>query len=236
MLVGFGAIAAILPALGLMKSYPIVNPIALFVLAMGALLWAVRANAPLNRMIEEAKLSPDKRDIGLVLDAFREYSSLADNPHHSRKKPDFMPPLVMEMGEILARLLPQIEAEDAVLFSPTQRAILRRLLWKTDTMLVLGALQALRKIGNSADLPFVQRLAQGAWNAAEKPMLIPVAIETAAHIETRLSQQNQTQTLLRSSIRPEGVQAELLRPAAPQTSRTDAGQLLRAENGDPQDT
>lgn len=185
----------------------------------------------LGAMLEDAIRSQDKCKIGVLLHTFQEYRRTGDDLHVP-SSPNGTQPHLVALARIMAGLLPQIEAEDTILFSPAQRKILRSLLRNVQSEVVLGALKALGKIGDAADLPMIRKLAQGGWRAAVDPQLVPAAEAAAAQIEVRLSEQNQTETLLRSAARPQGEPMQLLRPVAPQPNQTDTQQLLRAENAD----
>ena len=240
MATGFSSLALAAPSLVFMNRYPALVPSAylgavplgLIAIAALALPWAAAANAGLNRMIEDAKKSQDKRTVGVLLDAYQEYADLAHRNQYHRARSEVLPLIEADLRQNLTAILPQVEENDALLFTPAQRKTLRLLLRNSDSGVVWSALQALGKIGNRADLPMVQQLAVGAWNAAVKRGLADTARSTCAQILARLSEQNNTQTLLRGSAGPEEFSAELLRPATPQVNRTDAEQLLRAEQRD----
>jgi hypothetical protein len=198
---------------------------------IGGIFWSMAAGRALGAILEDAIQSQDKRKIGVLLHTFQDHRRLGDDLH-TPNSPNGTQPHLVAMARTLAGLLPQIEAEDTILFSPAQRKILRSLLRNAQSDVVLGALKALGKIGDSADLPMIQRVAQGGWKAAEDPHLVPAAKEAVAQIEARLSGQNQTETLLRHSAGPKGEPMQLLRPVAPQPNQTDTQQLLRAGNGE----
>ncbi len=237
MTIGFSGLFLSVASLVIMNKFPglvPINyigavPIGMIAVAAVALPWATMANVWLNRMIEDAKKSQDKRKVGVLLDAFQEYAALAHRYQNDRKRIDVLRLIVADVTQPLKVILPQMEEVDAILFTPAQRKTLRLLLRNRDSATVRSALQALGKIGNGADLPMIQQLANGAWTAAVDPGLAETAQSTSVQILARLAELNSTQTLLRGSAMHEGVPTELLRPAISQPDQTDAEQLLRAD-------
>ncbi len=198
--------------------------------ALGGIALNVAVSLPLREMVKEARQSDDKRKIGVLLDSYREYPLYANHvPAATRSESEF-PSREFDSSDILLTLLPQIEEEDAVLFSPAQRKILRDLLRHPDPCLIVVALTALGKVGHRSDLPAIWKVAGNASKAVSAPQVVQAAKEAAAQIEARLSQHSQT--LLRAASSPEDVSDQLLRPAAPRPSQTEAAQLLRARNED----
>ncbi len=152
-----------------------------------------------------------------------------------------------ECMEILARVLPQLEAEDAPLLTPQHRAILARCManrnppmkdfaryLKLYTAFTVAALQALPKIGDTSSLPIVERLAARNNPDASTRLAAQACLP-------RLQERLQNRAAGGSLLRPAGASStseaanSLLRASAPGPSQTDPKHLLRPGNRDPSD-
>jgi hypothetical protein len=127
----------------------------------------------------------------------------------------------------LCRLLPRLQFGDAHLLNEKQRRSLYRELEGTDTDLILAILKAFEQVGDSKDLPYVERLAQA---AAERPTggrLLAEAQHCLLFLKARAEHEHTRQTLLRAASASDTPPDVLLRPAS-STPETEPQQLLRA--------
>lgn len=128
----------------------------------------------------------------------------------------------------LTQHLPTLKASDSHLLNLEQRKILHRaVVKKKRPELAISILKALEQIGDTAAIPFVQKLAQGAGEERVRQ----AAIECLPYLERLEAERLSRETLLRaSSAANVGAPAEtLLRPASG-TMEADPAQLLRASD------
>ena len=151
---------------------------------------------------------------------------------------------VRAMRAALTHLLPRLQATDAHLLNVAQRARLNHELGRGKLSLHpawcgpqqaemqaafdVAILKAWEQVGDENALPVVQKLAaQRAGTPAQKRVQ-QAAKSCLPYLETRAGEQRATQTLLRAADLPTTNGDVLLRAAAPQTTRNEAAQLLRA--------
>jgi hypothetical protein len=126
----------------------------------------------------------------------------------------------------LPRLLSKVDAVTDIDLSSKDRSYLRNLVFDSNTDLVLAALEALRRVGDSRDLVAVSKLCEGFYTAWENRKVHEAAGVCSAAIEKRIAEQTTIQTLLRAS-QPTSASDVLLRPVA-ENSEADWHMLLRA--------
>lgn len=128
----------------------------------------------------------------------------------------------------LIRLLPRLQASDAVLFTTEQRNRLYRALNSPDVEFVLAILKALEQIGDAKALPYVEKLASGGDAANGEERVRRAAQACLPYLRERA--ERETPTLLRAASVVESAPNSLLRPAAAGND-AEPEQLLRASAG-----
>ncbi len=126
----------------------------------------------------------------------------------------------------LLELLPQMQASDASLLHTEQRAILNCKLLTADNDFVKVILKAYEQIGDSAAMPFVEKLARGEGKSGSITEVVTAAKECLPFLVQRAKQQEQAQTLLRAASENTTAPETLLRPANA-TLETQPETLLR---------
>lgn len=150
----------------------------------------------------------------------------------------------------LIALLPRMKSSDAALLNSRHRLILRNLLFAayTPVDIAVAVLKAYEQIGDSRDLPVVERLATG-----QSPHQVPQWAQDKHHrawiqdsrvreaaaaclplLQARLGQIKDPETLLRAASRTDLPDSTLLR-AAQERSEVDPQQLLRASRSEEAD-
>ncbi len=145
-----------------------------------------------------------------------------------------------EIDRHLTALLPEVSAKT---FPASALPNVNVLLKSKEETLVLAALDALKRVGNRSTLPLLDSLIRREEKASHfspelsthlfqnSHSLYTRAKECKVALETRLAQEQVSQTLLRSSEVPASTQA-LLRPAADVPCSESSEQLLRSASGD----
>jgi hypothetical protein len=129
--------------------------------------------------------------------------------------------------DALLRLLPRMKASDSHLLNLEQRKALYKILKSDEETLLLAILKALEQIGDSAALPFVEKLANPPLGGKVSVKVKQAAWVCLPFLIERAKQEHNSATLLRASGTMETHTGELLRPATT-TSETDPRDLLRA--------
>lgn len=160
---------------------------------------------------EQATQLGDKRLIGTLLDML----DLAK--------------LGMSVHAPLVRLLPTLQAEDAVLLNEAQRGRLNQVLTGHDEPLILASLKALRQVGDKQALTYVLRLAEGKGEGSKNGQVRAAAQQCLTLLQERVEQADASQTLLRPTRTANQPEQTLLR-AAGYSEPTKAEQLLRASD------
>jgi hypothetical protein len=148
-------------------------------------------------------------------------------------------PVEQNVWEAIVRLLPRIEANEPHLLNEESRGILQEILTlarpyreplqrydRERSRMHLAIMQTLHKVGDSRDLPALQRVASG----QVREIAIPVreaAKQAIAAIQARRSGEVTRQELLRAVQSPGYSHQELLRSAA-SAQETPKQELLRA--------
>ncbi len=133
------------------------------------------------------------------------------------------------VSELLKRLLPQVRADHAPLWSKADKTTLL-LPFKDaaakDPQLAIACLKALEQIGDKSAVPAVKKLQAQAF-AGNRQTLWNAASQCLLYLESNSGKFQQAETLLRSSdiaqVRPD----ILLRPAAADADNSAGEQLLR---------
>jgi hypothetical protein len=144
--------------------------------------------------------------------------------------------------EVLASILPQLQASDAHLLTSQHRAILARQMFdvnlpmkqyaqylKLHTAFTVAALQALSRIGDKSMLPVVERLADPTNPDAATRL---AAQDCLPLLRERIQNSDDSHSLLRAAGASSTSDAAdiLLRPATASPSQTDPQHLLRASD------
>lgn len=136
----------------------------------------------------------------------------------------------------LRQLLPRFQATDTEVLTGEQRRKLARTLERClstsatqaqDTAFGIAVLQAYAQIGDSRELPLVERLAKGRLGLNRGKLLQDAAQFCLSCIEARVAQEQFSTTLLRASSASLSGQDALLRPSQ-EIVETAPDQLLRA--------
>jgi hypothetical protein len=128
----------------------------------------------------------------------------------------------------LIRLLPRLQASDAPLLSPAQRAILNRALGYGSAALILAILKAWEQVGDAAAISEVQYLAEGHGEGGQIPEVVKAAKACLVALRESVYRRQTSSQLLRpadANLTPTDI---LLRPATPHASTELADQLLRS--------
>ncbi len=129
----------------------------------------------------------------------------------------------------IKRLLPQIRADHAPLWSKEDKAALLLPLKHPnhDKELTLACLKALEQVGDASAIPAVRRLHEKMYPAKWKEGIALAAQECLLYLESNTGRFQQAETLLRAS-EPAATRPDiLLRPAQAASDTTPAEQLLR---------
>ena len=133
----------------------------------------------------------------------------------------------------LIRLLPRLQAENAELLPPEQRANLHRLLLhasEPNIELKLAALSALIQCGDEKTLRVLQSLLANKGFRPQDPLLLEAVREQEPLLAARLEQERVNAVMLRPASAPDDAPQTLLRPAYG-AEESEPQQLLRASNG-----
>lgn len=135
----------------------------------------------------------------------------------------------------LIRLFPRLKMEDAPLLEESQRAVLRRYLAGSSVLfvgrepdLIVAILKAYEQVGDGNDLLVVEKLAHGKGLGADNRVQA-AALACLPHLQQRIEQIQNPQTLLRASSNSEAPAETLLR-AAEGNPEGDPEELLRASD------
>jgi hypothetical protein len=146
----------------------------------------------------------------------------------------------------LTALLPRLKANDAPLLNDSHRRILRLfvstgggppagespLFARRDyAPFAVAILEAYQQVGDSGDLPVVERLAQGKGAGARDKRIQNAAAACLPYLQQRVEQERAPHTLLRAAGSTDTPAESLLRPAQ-SVGDSDPQQLLRA--GEPE--
>lgn len=140
--------------------------------------------------------------------------------------------------EALTRLLPRLQASDAALLSPEQRANLNLTLKKADlkrdTELILAILQAWQQVGDEKAVPYVEWLAQLKSDHEAGERVRQAAQACLPYLQERVEKGRLAGTLLRPAESPNSSPETLLRPA-PGAAPADPKLLVRpSSQGNPE--
>lgn len=127
----------------------------------------------------------------------------------------------------LIRLLPRMQASDAALLSPTQRACLNRALKGRNPELILAVLKAWEQVGDADAIDNVRALASGRMEGGQYQRIVAAASECLPFLRQNTERQQVGAHLLRPvavSLTPSN---DLLRPAPPDGLTAPTNQLLR---------
>jgi hypothetical protein len=143
----------------------------------------------------------------------------------------YFSPARQSLRATLIRLLPRFQASDIPPLAENRRRELVTMLRSTDTDMVVAILQAMEQIGGDEALPSVRALAEEQWSAKRNNAVRQAAQHCLPILQARLQQQNNPQTLLRSTSAPNDT---LLRAAEGTPAvEADPQQMLRASQSDP---
>ena len=140
----------------------------------------------------------------------------------------------------LITLLPQLQAADAALLTPSHRHYLNSLLrWEFLTIaavgpedaLVVAILKAYEQVGDTKAIPYVKRLVGMKARSNRQRVLQQAAQECLPLLRVNASGIDVTKTLLRASMPDTNTPEILLRPVISATTTSDA-ELLRAATDD----
>ena len=149
-------------------------------------------------------------------------------------------PLLHQLSELLVRLLPRVQNEDILNWTPTQKSmLLETLLRQTasgttlfDERIRLEAIRLLEFCGSRKALQVVESIAEGQTRWLPSSAMMHLSVEILPVLKERIEREEQGLTLLRGAAAPaksetllrpaEGVfevdQEELLRPSAQQAN------------------
>jgi hypothetical protein len=131
------------------------------------------------------------------------------------------------VNRALIRLLPRLQASDAPLLSPHQRACLNRALQGREVGLILAILKAWEQVGDSKAIPDVQYLAEGRGEGRWYPSVRRAAKECLPALKQSAERQQIGSQLLRASEGDLTSGDALLRPVQAHSPTESPEQLLR---------
>jgi hypothetical protein len=143
-----------------------------------------------------------------------------------------------EAGTALTVLLPLLKANHAALLSAAQRECLHQRLTlqhaRTDSNLIVAILQSFQQIGDTAAIPYVERLADARARSRAEAQVVQEAQECLPYLRLCASNNAASHSLLRASdMTAAAARDNLLRPAREQPD-TKPEQLLRPGSSDTQ--
>ena len=213
--------AVIVPYLGInaIHSLAIGNP------WYGTLIWALACagSTQLYRFTLSSTLSKTARELAAT-DDIRAVSALAE----ALDWPDA--DIQYASRQALERLLPQLRATDSKLLNEKQRASLYKSLKMSNAhkeeRLIIAILAALQQVGDTAAVPYVERLAQAKPRLPREQRIQRAAAECLPYLLIRAQDNESSAMLLRASSAVEMSPEILLRPASAHDSEA-AEELLR---------
>ena len=144
---------------------------------------------------------------------------------------EFKDPYVRSIASrALIRLLPRMQASDAALLSPAQRACLNRVLKQGEAPLILAILKAWEQVGDADAIETVEHLSYGRLPAGGYRQVVAAARECLPFLRQSAERQQVGAGLLRPVDGGAAPSQVLLRPAQPHTSADPSDQLLRSSD------
>lgn len=128
----------------------------------------------------------------------------------------------------LIRLLPHMQASDASLLSPAQRACLDRVMKGGNPELILAVLKAWEQVGDADAIDNVQDLAYGRMEGGRYPKVVAAARECLPFLRQSAERHQVGAQLLRPVDNSVTSPRDLLRPASSDASTTPPNELLRS--------